>query len=167
MTGDREQYLEAGMDNYVSKPIQARSLRQVINELTSDVLVEEKLSKTDPSGDCAFDVETALADLGGSEALLRKVATAFLSETPDYLSNLREIVANRDREELAMIAHKYKGVIGIFAARNAFQLCQRLEDMGESDDLEGIEETHLAFEMEIERLSTELSSYLEKAASTM
>ncbi len=89
MKGDRERCLAAGMDAYVTKPLQARRLIQVI-EACSRLPPERKRRGAGCGADrVQFDREAALVRVGGDLGLLREIAGLFFGEAPRLLSDIR------------------------------------------------------------------------------
>ncbi|MFL6210577.1 MAG: response regulator [Pyrinomonadaceae bacterium] len=180
LKGDRERCLKAGMDGYVSKPIQAQKLKEEI-ERTVPALAEMRRrpasappveSEKPPAGadvrppagiavESIFDAAAALARVGGDEELLREIAELFLSDCPRLMSHIREAVVRGDAEALDFAAHSLKGAAGNFYAQAAVEAAQRLETLGGQGDLRAADETLAATEVEIERLAQALRLYCE------
>src|SRR5262249_38332025 len=93
MRGDRERCLTAGMDAYLSKPLQAPQLFEMIERLalpspTHQVEGEERSESETP--EAVFNQEVALARVEGDHDLLREIVGLFLLETPELQSAIRE-----------------------------------------------------------------------------
>ena len=84
MKGDRERCLAAGMDAYVSKPIRAAELFEMIGRLLSPDVKGAK-GATAPTGPPAavFDLNTALTGVEGDRELLRRMVHVFSRPVPD------------------------------------------------------------------------------------
>jgi PAS domain S-box-containing protein len=137
MKGDREECLAAGMDAYVSKPIQEKELLRVLGEVT-----RLRPPAPAPDGDPAhapapLDVTAALAGVDGDREFLGELAGILLREYPAALTELRAAVAEADAGRLQRTAHKLKGNLGAFCAADATRLVQQLEALGRSGDLHG------------------------------
>jgi CheY-like chemotaxis protein len=124
MTGDRERCLAAGMDGYLSKPIDQQRLFGVVER--------------DSTGDgaapspAAANVNRALllARLGGDEQLLAEVVQFFLEDCPTHLSAIKAAVDDRDAEKLRRAAHSLKGAAGNLAATALVDAAATLERLG-------------------------------------
>jgi len=129
MKGDRERCLAAGMDGYVSKPVQGNELIRAI-----DAVVEgPPPAKPEPAPNgkhgAGFDREAALARLEGDEELLRELVGIFLEDCPRLLQGMREALAQGDATALSRLAHKLKGSAGYLEAAEVCAAAQRLESL--------------------------------------
>jgi CheY-like chemotaxis protein/nitrogen-specific signal transduction histidine kinase/HPt (histidine-containing phosphotransfer) domain-containing protein len=158
MKGDRERCTEAGMDGYVSKPIRAEDLLRAIEELAPAAGRAGMNAPPEQTAEEAFDRAEALTRLDHDEGLLREVAALFLESSPEYLSRIRQALADRDGRALGRAAHALKGSVGNLSARAAFEAAWRLEEMGEKGDLARSQEAYTALEQEIERLRSTLAA---------
>jgi PAS domain S-box-containing protein len=118
MKGDRERCLAAGMDGYVSKPIQPHELWQAIERLV-------------PAGDDVLDGREALERVGGDKELLRELIEMFLADGPRLWEDVADALARGDAQKLGRAAHTLKGSISAFSAPSAWSAAQRLESLAE------------------------------------
>ncbi|MGH9672245.1 MAG: Hpt domain-containing protein [Bryobacteraceae bacterium] len=88
-----------------------------------------------------FDQAVALARVGGDEELLREVAALFLEESHHCVSSIREAAARRDPTALQYAAHNLKGAALNFGATSTCDAAFRLEMMGRTGDLAGVDAT--------------------------
>jgi signal transduction histidine kinase/CheY-like chemotaxis protein/HPt (histidine-containing phosphotransfer) domain-containing protein len=188
MTGDREQCLAAGMDGYLSKPIQPAELRRAITALagkqqsplptrepqyawprpeTQSVHVEEQLGtgqlERAHSGLQAVDRRAALEVVGGDLELLRGLIDTFFKECPGLLANIHAAIASRDGRALHRAAHTIKGAVRVFGAQAAWDEAQRLETMGRENEFAHAAETCAAVECQVERVKQDLTAFLQEA----
>jgi CheY-like chemotaxis protein len=149
MKGDREDCLAAGMDSYVSKPLQAGELFDALERLAAShpAAASEMESRT-PSGpppaDLApvgspadFDKAEALQQAAGDEELFRELRAAFLEESPTLLAQIQEAIVQADARRLERAAHTLKGAAGAVAGLAVAGAAQRLESLGRTGDLAG------------------------------
>ena len=158
MKGDRERCIKAGMDDYVSKPIQAEKLFDVIEGASSfSADLKTHRPKGAEAGGKGFDLEAALKRVEGDEALLQEIADLFLESCPGLLAEIREAVTGGENHELARAAHTLKGMVGNFGAEGAVEVALRLETMGREGDMAGAEGAYTELEVEVEHLKKALT----------
>ena len=155
MEGDRERFLEGGMDAYVSKPVQTEALFEVIEGLGKGI-GGRAASEQGVPGMVVFDLEKALASMEGDADLLGEVIDIFLENCPDLLGDVREAVRSRDGEAVERAAHSLKGAAGTIYALEVAAIARRLETMGREDELKDVQEIHAMLEDQVHRLESVL-----------
>ena len=128
MKGDREQCLETGMDDYITKPVRAESLYAAVERLLP--------GREDAP---AIDLSDALSAVNGDRDFLADLARQFTLDYPASGEKLQVALDRQDLQQIEQIAHSLKSVVGIFGARKAVGLLQKLEDVAESRTLEEAE----------------------------
>lgn len=103
-----------------------------------------------------LNLALALDRVGGDRELLQEVAQVFLEASPELLQRVQKAVADRDSKALEQAAHALKGSVGNFAAEDVYQAAMRLEKMGRSGNLDGVEKALADLEAEMVRLSPAL-----------
>jgi two-component system sensor histidine kinase/response regulator len=124
LKGDEERCLAAGMDGYISKPVDFSKIRKVLDGVRAQA----------PNPTPVWDQRQALSGVGGDEQLLREIAEMFLQEYPQAVSELRRALAGHDARMLGRIAHRLKGEVGCFGAGQTVSALVKLEeDAGHAD----------------------------------
>jgi CheY-like chemotaxis protein len=132
--GDRERCLEAGMDEYISKPIDSDKLFDAIEKLTGDPGHPDSTGDVSP----AIDKETLLKAFDGDWNFLKEVVDVFLSDYPRLLDDLRRAHKESDSATLMRAAHSLKGMMKNFQAEPAAEAAFELEKKGKEDNFDGV-----------------------------
>jgi CheY-like chemotaxis protein len=164
LKGDRERCLAAGMDDYLSKPLQSRDLFAAIERWGH----EAPLPSSDAVASIApqalgapLDRARAMPYFGGDQQLFHDLLTQFVSHLGDEIARLRSLKASGDTQAFARQAHSIKGLAATFCASRLQQAAQQLEALGFDDNLESADPW-------IEQLDEEwprLEAYLKGLAS--
>ncbi|TMA52135.1 MAG: response regulator [Deltaproteobacteria bacterium] len=160
MQGDEKRWcLEAGMDDYISKPIKPDALKVTLERWVSqpgtaeESRVQSLESRVQPPTP-AFDLEEVLAWVEGDRELLSEMAALFLQECPKLLSNIKTALLHHDATALEHAAHRLKGSVGNFAALGVFEAARQLERMGRKGDLAHASAALATLEIELSRLQS-------------
>jgi two-component system, sensor histidine kinase and response regulator len=148
LAGDRERCLDAGMDDYLSKPIHPAELVTAVerNGMRSGAPTATPASapasaSASQAADVSvhrqpttiFDKEHALDRLGGDRPLLQQLLAIFRTDAPRLMSAIRQAAAAEDADALRRSAHALKGSLGTLGAPRAFQAAAGLEEVARTD----------------------------------
>ena len=111
MQGDRERCLEAGMDGYLSKPIDVDELVATVEQFGAGTNASAGGHGARTDTRATFDEQAALAHTGGDRALLKRIIKVFRAGRPSLTRRIERAVAQRNAEALRMAAHTLKGSI--------------------------------------------------------
>ncbi len=161
MKGDRERCLAAGMDGYVSKPIEAAELFRVLEG--ADGPDTPAVTPATPAD--AIDWRRALAHVAGDEEILSSVIAVFLEEWPRWRRDFRQALDGGDAAGVRRTAHTVKGSLSTLGARAAFEAAERLEMLGRCGNLAEAEATYTRLEHAIESLRPALTARMGDAAT--
>jgi two-component system sensor histidine kinase/response regulator len=130
MKGDRERCLDSGMDDYVTKPIQAKRVLEVIQRTLSP-------SPVLPVGPAArvFDNAAALELVGGDEEALQQVKDLCIAETPLLLDEIERALTSAQTDALSAAAHTLRGMCLVFGPNEVVTIAGRIEELAQTRDL--------------------------------
>jgi two-component system sensor histidine kinase/response regulator len=159
MMGDRQRCLQAGMDEYLAKPIRSKRLFEVIEGVFGLASQPDPEPERGPTAGKLVDWAEALRTVKGDRELLKVVVETFLDESPRLLSGIRQAIAEGDCSAVRIAAHTLKGSMRYFGSSQAYESAFRLEKIGQSGNLENAEEAFAALEAEMARLVPALLDY--------
>ena len=136
MQGDRERCLDAGMDDYVAKPIVFTDLARAIEATTRSVGVPIEAPPATVSELEVFDYPAALARMGDDNDLFRELAQLFVDRVDRYTEALRVASEAGNAAGCAQTAHAYRGAVSNFGAPRVVWSLQALEARTRAGKLE-------------------------------
>jgi signal transduction histidine kinase/DNA-binding response OmpR family regulator/putative methionine-R-sulfoxide reductase with GAF domain len=149
MQGDQERCLAAGMDGYVTKPMQAADLYAAIDSLLIGSRLHDQATSEPP-----IDLNTALRTVEGDEGLLIELIETFQQDYPTHMASLREACIRNHASQLERSAHSLKGALVTLGATTAYSLAAELEAMGRDTRLHGAMARIEELETELTRIVT-------------
>jgi two-component system, sensor histidine kinase and response regulator len=159
LAGDRERCLAAGMDGYLSKPIQAEELWRVIEEYSPRAFVPPVAEPGRSWRNLVLDEAVLLKQYGEDRTLLREIIAMFAEESGRRISEIRSAVNQGDGATVIRLAHSLKGALGYLGARQAQRMALELETASRTNDPAALAMALAALESAVAHLVPALEKY--------
>ncbi|MEI7842319.1 MAG: response regulator [Gallionellaceae bacterium] len=129
MQGSREECLAAGMDGYLSKPIDTQALWTELEALSGGAATNASTFETEASGPAVyeFDLSKALALMADDMGLYQEMSQIYLVDYPKYLTELQQAIEQNDEELIRRNAHTIKGMLSVFCVPAIAEIAKGLE----------------------------------------
>ena len=185
MQGDRDKCLNAGMDDYISKPVQLADLRRAIDKWrpapgangsapasngkpatpiqVAPATVTESATVT-ASSEPAVDVERLIEVTQKKPDKTRRLLATFVTQADETSQKLPGMIQAGDAKEVRQLAHKLVGAASSLGMTAVVPALSELEQMGDAGQLDGANEAYQEFTNQLERVRQFVDEYLKTHA---
>lgn len=143
LAGDRQTALDAGMDDYLTKPIDRQKLLAAIGRYEGKMQTDQE----------EWSPKDLAERLGGDRDILKKIVDLFEEDRKRLQSEIRNAVDRKDASALEKAAHALRGSVGNFRYQDAFHEAGELERMGREGKIEGTDALIAKLDASLSRLS--------------
>ena len=170
ISGAREQYIEAGFDDYLTKPIDPVKLEEMLmHYLPDDKIIYASDDGSDDgnaSAQCGvipktvyeigeIDVEKGMLNCGDEESYADALKT-YADTLDSYISDIQAFYDQKDIENTTIKVHALKSISRIIGAADIGEKAQELENAGNAGDTQTIAEELGGFLDRCRKLSEQL-----------
>lgn len=158
VVGAKEQYLRAGFDDYLSKPIDIPELETILRKHLPEDIVEEKDGES-PDGEkpenaslgsgalekleaLGISVEDGLNYCGGDEDFYLEIVNDYVAAAPEKISELNKILQDENLKDYKILIHSVKSSSKTIGAMELFEKARDLELAASEEKLEYVRAHH-------------------------
>ncbi len=184
MKGDRDRCIEAGMDDYIAKPIRARELFVTLaralrcrggesEEVTKSSAATASALRDAPTNGApnakdvqrfGVDWDAAVEALGGKPDLLADLIKIYLEEGPKLFRDIEQACGRGDARALKLAAHTLKGSSRYFGDNPVVDLSFVLEKLGATEDLSKAPAVVAQLKIALDQLLTVIEAFTAEQA---
>ncbi len=168
LTGDRERYLEAGMDDYLSKPVRPEALVEILQQYKprTDVPGTAPLTERDFAPAQNVSIEPAVLDrlynaIGKDRPqMMIDLIDTFLDDIPKRFAHIEQALANNDAKSIQAAAHPMKSSAASLGALPFSRMCEQLERLAaDNSHPEAIPTLYGKLQEEFNRIQQAMEQY--------
>ena len=155
LEGESERCIAAGMDDYLSKPLDMGKLRRILRKwiahnrqdrsvidsptsrsATSTTPVSTAVQAATPNdhdaNNSSVDLSFLIECFGNDQAVHRDILQEFASTTPSYAADFGSAISARETTAVVSLAHTLKSAARSVGANDLADLCEGLERAGKA-----------------------------------
>ncbi|MFW5640392.1 MAG: response regulator, partial [Thermodesulfobacteriota bacterium] len=170
MQGDREICMEAGMNDYIPKPVEPLALADAVNRWLKErgenpndgdsIPHASALDASAETPDSVLDKSALLNRLMGKQELVRTVVQGFLEDMPQRMEALQNSIENEDFRTVRHLVHSIKGASANLSGESFCRTAAEMEDLLKAEDWIGVKAVMPRLWAEFERLTEALKPLL-------
>jgi HPt (histidine-containing phosphotransfer) domain-containing protein len=143
LKGDRERFLAAGMNDYLSKPINESNLLRIITDnltnqrnmiITDQDQRQDILSPKTDSADKLYNLSLVYGIAGGDEGFVKRMLQLFLDTMPLTLQEMQKEAVLQNWAQVGKLAHKLKSTIDSMGISSLKDTIRQIEQNGKKGE---------------------------------
>ncbi len=155
VSGDKEKFLEEGMDDYIPKPFEEYMLDRVLKKYIEMKVKRKATIANFGNENFEYSIEEAANALGLKLSVFKTILKTFIISIDKDLELLRIKIEENNKEEIRQVAHKIKGASGNLKINNIYEITKEIE-------LSAKENLNLDYKSKLENLKKFVKQIKEK-----
>ncbi|MEM7611542.1 MAG: Hpt domain-containing protein, partial [Pseudomonadota bacterium] len=145
LSGDRQRCLDAGMNDYLTKPFSKAQLEKMLEKWIGPPADQSAASitmQTDAADDALVDsdalAQIRMLDVPGESSIFDEIIDEYLRSSSELVQRIAESVSSADYDAVRRDAHSLKSSSAAVGLAIFSKHCAQLERLGDNADIEGI-----------------------------
>ena len=160
---DRDECLNAGMDDYISKPFTPEKLKETIEKTlsknSSSLPGEEEKKEIQ---NITLDIEAFSKRMGGKKELVKNTLNTCIEDLREEKVKLKEAIEVKDIEKIKFSSHSIKGAAANISANKVKNLSYEIEKAGKAGNFISCSELVIKLWEEFRELEMEIGNFLRR-----
>lgn len=133
LASEREQCLQAGMNDFLPKPFQSADLQQLLRKYVPFSASEAPSLDSSSASESQLSIDLLLDVTGGDKEFALEMVDLFLTQTPVQIEQIRQAIAAHDPLTISRVIHTQKAAISLFGLSEESRQIQALESQLAAD----------------------------------
>jgi len=165
MQGDHEKCLEAGMDDYISKPISPDLLDKKLNKWAPSHSISEQAPHIEKENGFAnipreiLDLQAIAENIGDDQEILKEILNLFAKDAPGQINKIRDGLDEGNIEGIQMAAHTLKGAAANIIAEGVRKVAEEIEHNADGGHMDGIGRNLKNLEEEVAKITCVIQEF--------
>jgi signal transduction histidine kinase/CheY-like chemotaxis protein/HPt (histidine-containing phosphotransfer) domain-containing protein len=146
MHGDRERCMNAGMNDYITKPVTIEKLYEILQKwlkVTEAPLVQQPISTKSPDNPAIdmnelFDYSSFLSRIVNDHGLANEILLSYVTMQPEQIDSIKNALMEHNWNRIESLAHSIKGASGNISADSVRKIAMEIETACRNQNAEPI-----------------------------